>query len=94
MCLFAEASIEELAIVAVHASSKMKKLDWMERHAVWAIFVSNKPHQFCVLVAQQFGPDELLHGWATGAEAPAVIVLPYRRKVQTTLDRWVIHRID
>ncbi len=79
---------EELRPVAVWASKKMKNMDWMARHALFRIFIDTKPHEFVVLVAQQFGPDNLLDGMATGKEPAVVIVLPGRPKRQTTLDRY------
>jgi hypothetical protein len=72
---FAAASSEELAIVAVHAASKMRELDWVQRRCVWAMWCGNKPHHFLLLVAQHFAPDELIDGLATGRAAPEIIVM-------------------
>jgi hypothetical protein len=91
---FDNATIEEMRPVAVWTSQKMQQMDWLDRHALFRIFIDNKPYDFCVLVAQQFSPHELLDGMATGTAPAAVIALPGKPKRQTRIDYYFAHRVD
>jgi hypothetical protein len=92
--LFDTCSIEQLTTIAKWTAAYMREMDWVTRNNLFRIFIENKPHRFLLLVVAQLGPDELLDGALTGREPQAVVVLPWKKKRQTTIDRYFAQRIE
>ncbi len=58
----------------------MLRMDWQERHLLYARMVATKPHRFVKFLAECFCPGDLVAGTATGSNAPPVIVMNDRLK--------------
>ena len=86
--------MDDLRDTAVWASTEMQHMDWVDRHALFRVFVDTKPHAFCVMVAQQFGPDVLLDGMATGRPPAVIIMQGDKPKVQKMITRYFAQRVD
>jgi hypothetical protein len=50
-------------------------MDWVTRHETFLNLAECKPHSHMVAIAEQLGPDQFFHGWATGVPPPPVIIL-------------------
>jgi hypothetical protein len=60
-------------------SRRMLRMEWEERHLLYARMVATKSHRFATFLAECFCPDDLVAGTCTGIMAPPVIVMKDRR---------------
>jgi len=88
MSVWQGASEACLANTAKWTAKKMMLMSWDERNRLFERFETNKPQRFLVLLRGHFCPDELLAGIATGMPPPAVVVLPNKRKRQTSIENY------
>jgi hypothetical protein len=92
MSVWQGASEACLANTAKWTAKKMMLMSWDERNRLFERFETNKPRRFLVLLRGHFCPDELLAGTATGMPPSAVVVLPNKRKRQTSIENYFTKR--
>mgnify|MGYP000314553717 CR=1 FL=1 len=81
-----------LATTAKWLAKKMKRMSWDERNRLFEHLENNKPQKFLLLLRGHFCSDELLAGTAEGMQPSAVVVLPYKRKRQTSIEDYFTKR--
>ncbi len=92
MSVWQTASDACLANTAKWMAKKMMLMSWDERNRLFELFENNKPKRFLVLLSGHFSPDDLLRGIATGMPPLAVVVLPYKRKRQASIEDYFTKR--
>ena len=81
-----------LATTAKWLAKKMMRMSWDERNRFFERLGYNKPQLFLLLLRGHFCSDELLAGTADGMPPSAVVVLPYKRKRQTSIEDYFTKR--
>jgi hypothetical protein len=81
-------------IVAAKTARRMMRMDWVARHDVFDKCLANSSRRFCMTLANQFAPDELLHGTATGVFASPVVVLQWKKKRQMLITDYFVERCE
>jgi hypothetical protein len=83
-------------IVAAKTARRMMRMDWVARRAVFEKCLAGSSRRFCMTLANQFAPDELLQGTATGVwvYSDDVVVLPWKKKRQMLITDYFIQRLE
>jgi hypothetical protein len=83
-------------LAAAKAARRMLQMDWVARRDVFEKCLRNSSRRFCMTLAAQFGPDQLLQGTATGVWVypDDVVVLQWKKKKQMLITNYFAMRVE